>query len=46
MTLMSMEDYFGYRIVARDPELNRATAFRLMRRYAELATDASIPQLD
>ncbi|WP_431232899.1 TetR/AcrR family transcriptional regulator [Mycolicibacterium psychrotolerans] len=46
MTLMSMEDYFGYRIVARDPEVNRATAFRLMRRYAELATDASIPQLD
>ncbi|QEN15231.1 TetR/AcrR family transcriptional regulator [Mycolicibacterium sp. ELW1] len=46
MTLMSMEDYFGYRIVARDPEINRATAFRLMRRYAELATDASIPQLD
>lgn len=46
MTLMSMEDYFGYRIVARDPGLDRATAFRLMRQYAELATGASIPQLD
>jgi AcrR family transcriptional regulator len=43
MTLMSMEDYFGYRIVARDPELSRATALRLMRQYAELATGATLP---
>jgi hypothetical protein len=43
MTLMSMEDYFGYRIVARDPELSRATALRLMRQYAELATGVSLP---
>jgi AcrR family transcriptional regulator len=45
MTLMAMEDYFGYRIVARDPALNRSTALRLMRQYAELATGVSIPQL-
>jgi AcrR family transcriptional regulator len=44
MTLMSMEDYFGYRIAARDPELSRATALRLMRQYAELATGATLPE--
>jgi AcrR family transcriptional regulator len=44
MTLMSMEDYLGYRIVARDPELSRATALRLMRQYAELATGARLPK--
>ncbi|UXA19401.1 TetR/AcrR family transcriptional regulator [Mycobacterium sp. SMC-4] len=44
MTLMSMEDYFGYRIVARDPALNRPTALRLMRQYAELATGARLPE--
>ncbi|MBB2993593.1 AcrR family transcriptional regulator [Mycolicibacterium iranicum] len=43
MTLMSMEDYFGYRIVARDPDLSRETALRLMRQYAEMATAASLP---
>jgi AcrR family transcriptional regulator len=46
MSLMSMEDYFGYRIVARDPELSRATALRLMRQYAELAVGASLPETD
>jgi AcrR family transcriptional regulator len=46
MTLMSMEDYFGYRIVARDPAISRATALRLMRQYAELAVDAVIPEID
>jgi AcrR family transcriptional regulator len=45
MSLMSMEDYFGYRIVARDPELSRATALRLMRQYAELATGALLPEM-
>lgn len=45
MILMSMEDYFGYRIVARDPEVDRSTALRLMRQYAALATGASIPQI-
>jgi AcrR family transcriptional regulator len=44
MTLMSMEDYLGYRIVARDPKLSRATALRLMREYAELATGAHLPK--
>ena len=43
MTLMSMEDYFGYRIVARDPQLSRGTALRLMRQYAELTTGARLP---
>lgn len=44
MTLMAMEDYLGYRIVARDPELSRATALRLMRQYAELVTGARLPE--
>nr|WP_309233121.1 MULTISPECIES: TetR/AcrR family transcriptional regulator [unclassified Mycolicibacterium] len=43
MTLMAMEDYLGYRIVARDPDLDRATAVRLMRAYAELATGVQLP---
>ncbi len=43
MTLMSMEDYLGYRIVARDPRVSRATALRLMRQYAELAVGVSLP---
>ena len=43
MTLMSMEDYLGYRIVARDPQVDRATALRLMRQYAELATGTVLP---
>ena len=46
MTLMSMEDYFGYRIVARDPQISRATALRLMRQYAELALAVSLPETD
>ena len=45
MTLMAMEDYFGYRIVARDPALNRATALHLMCQYAELATGVTIPDV-
>lgn len=44
MTLMSMEDYLGYRIVARDPQMSRATALRLMRQYAELATGSRLPK--
>lgn len=43
MTLMSMEDYLGYRIVARDPEVTRSIALRLMREYAELATGSQLP---
>jgi AcrR family transcriptional regulator len=45
MTLMAMEDYLGYRIVARDPELSRKTAVRLMHQYAELATGATLPKI-
>ncbi|WP_304114893.1 TetR/AcrR family transcriptional regulator [Mycolicibacterium bacteremicum] len=44
MTLMSMEDYFGYRIVARDPQLDRQVALRLMRDYARLATGVTLPE--
>lgn len=44
MTIMSMEDYFGYRIVARDPAVSRAVALRLMREYVELAAGVSLPQ--
>lgn len=46
MTLMSMEDYFGYRIVARDPMLSRAAALRLMRQSAELAVGVALPEID
>lgn len=45
MTLMSLEDYLGYRIVARDPAIDRATALRLMRDYAQLATGATLPTI-
>ncbi|OBB58227.1 TetR family transcriptional regulator [Mycobacterium sp. 852013-51886_SCH5428379] len=44
MSLMAMEDYFGYRIVARDPALSRSTALRLMRQYAEVATGVALPE--
>ena len=40
---MSLEDYLGYRIVARDPMLSRADGLRLMRGYAELATNSTLP---
>jgi AcrR family transcriptional regulator len=43
MTLMALEDYLGYRIVARDPDMNRRTALRLIRDYAQLATGARLP---
>lgn len=43
MTLMSIEDYLGYRIVARDPALTREIALRLMRQYAEQATATKLP---
>jgi AcrR family transcriptional regulator len=43
MTLMALEDYLGYRIVARDPDMDRRTALRLMRDYAQLATGARLP---
>lgn len=43
MTLMSMEDYLGFRIVARDPQIDRDTGLRLMRQYAELVTSTQLP---
>ncbi len=43
MTIMSIEDYLGYRIAARDPLVTRATALRLMRNYVEVAVR---PRLD
>lgn len=43
-TIMALEDYLGYRIVARDPLLSRPIALRLIRDYAELATAATLPQ--
>lgn len=46
MTIMGMEDYFGYRIVARDPDFSRTTALRLMRQYAELAVGVALPEID
>lgn len=38
MTLMSMEDYLGYRIVARDPQISRDIALKLMRGYVGSVT--------
>ena len=40
---MAMEDYLGYRIVARDREFDRPIALGLVRGYAELATGAIPP---
>ncbi|MFJ3820597.1 TetR/AcrR family transcriptional regulator [Streptomyces nodosus] len=42
-SIMALEDYLGYRIVARDHEFDRPTALRLVRGYAELATEAVLP---
>lgn len=46
MGVMALEDYLGYRIVARDPELDRLTALRLVRGYAEMATGTALPDSD
>lgn len=46
MTIMSLEDYLGYRIVARDPDVDRATALRLVRGYAEMAVGSPLPATD
>jgi AcrR family transcriptional regulator len=43
MTIMSLEDYLGYRIVAKDPAFDRSTALRLMHSYAEMAVGAKLP---
>lgn len=42
-TIMSLEDYLGYRIVARDPAFDRDSALHLIRNYAELATGTTLP---
>lgn len=44
--LMSLEDYLGFRIAARDPQVTRADAIRIMTTTAESATGASIPHVD
>lgn len=44
-TLMVMEDYTGFRVVALDPSFSRAEALRLMRQYAALATGSELPDL-
>lgn len=41
MSLMSLEDYLGYRIVARDHNIDRNLALGLMRSYATMATSTS-----
>ena len=42
-TIMAMEDYLGYRIVARDHAFDRPTALHLIRSYAELVTQSTLP---
>jgi AcrR family transcriptional regulator len=42
-SIMALEDYLGYRIVARDREFDRPSALHLVRSYAELATRADLP---
>ncbi|WP_413332246.1 TetR/AcrR family transcriptional regulator [Brevibacterium sp. GP-SGM9] len=37
MTLMSMEDYLGYRIAARDPLVSRKTALHLMKDFVRVS---------
>ncbi len=42
-TIMALEDYLGYRIVARDPALDRSIALGLVRDYAQLVTGVTLP---
>lgn len=42
-TMMSLEDYLGYRIVAKDPAFDRPRAIRLVHSYAESAVGARLP---
>ncbi|MDI3405674.1 TetR/AcrR family transcriptional regulator [Streptomyces cavernicola] len=42
-TLMALEDYLGFRVIAHDPAFDRATALRMVRDYAELATSSELP---
>lgn len=43
--LMSLEDYLGFRIAARDPQITRTEAIRVMRSVAEAATGALLPDI-
>lgn len=45
-TLMALEDYLGFRVVAGDPTFDRPAALRLVRQYAELATSSRLPLPD
>lgn len=45
-TVMSLEDYLGYRIIARDDRLDREAALKLMLGYLELATGVSLVTAD
>lgn len=42
-SIMALEDYLGYRIVARDPALDRSIALGLVRDYAQLVTGVTLP---
>lgn len=44
--LMSLEDYLGFRIAARDPQITRVEAIRVMRSVAEAATGATLPPIE
>lgn len=44
--LMSLEDYLGFRIAARDPQITRADAIRIMTTMAEAATGVSLPPVE
>lgn len=44
--LMSLEDYLGFRIAARDPDITRADAIRIMTTTAEAATGSSLPHVE
>lgn len=44
--LMSLEDYLGFRIAARDPQITRADALRTATGTAQALTGATLPILD
>lgn len=45
-TTMALEDYFAYRIVARDPSFTRQVSLDLVRGYVQLATGCTLPVTD
>ncbi|MFV0253149.1 MAG: TetR/AcrR family transcriptional regulator [Beutenbergiaceae bacterium] len=44
-TLVSLEDYYGLRIVVGDPTFDREAALALIREYAEVAVGAALPAI-